>query len=805
MNAPSFKVSDGIATTLLVVTAIALVVGIHTASVPNNPYLTSAQRAVSLHTGLVPAVAQTLASHTPGVWRAHMAGRHLAVLENPTQNLLASFNGRGVVLHSGPGRKDSAAFQLTAYRIGNVALPITHDALSIDGNRVQLSHGYGLTEWYVNSPLGVEQGFTIASRPKALPTARRLTLVFSLHGNMTPVQIGNSIEFRTQAGQPVLRYGKLMALDAYRRLLPAEVHLADNKLILTVNVGHAAYPIVIDPLFSVMTTFSDPNNASDYFGGSVALSADGNTALIGADVTTVSGNSTEGMAYVFTRVSGVWSSTPTQSFTDPVGAANDHFGESVALSQDGNTALISAVGTNNYAGAAYVYTRTNGVWSATPTQSFADPTATANDQFGVRVALSGDGSTALIGANGTTVSGKTFVGAAYAYTQSGGIWPGTPTHSFADPIGASDAFGSSVALSYNGTTALIGADGTSVSGKSGAGAAYIFTQTSGVWSSAPTRTFNDPLATSGDSFGSSAALSSDGSIALVGATFNIVGNTNVGAAYVYAQSGGVWPNAPTQSFTDPKNNADDFFGWSAALSSNGSVALVGAYGLYGDAYAYILSNGVWPNTPTNTIADPVSGGGHSFGLSVALTSDGSSALIGSPQATNKSYFFAPSVDLSLALSSSPASVAQGHSISYMLTVANNDTQATATNLTLTDTLPTGVNFVSATAAGGTCSNSSGTVTCTLTSLAPQATWQPSINVDATATGSLSDKASVTADQSDPNTANNSASVITTVTATSSSSGGGSGGGGGALGWVSLLVLAIFLRFRKRNEGVRLPA
>ena len=801
MNTPSFKASDAIATTLLVVTAIALMVGIHTASVQNNQYLTSAHRAVSLHSGLVPVAAQILASHSPSAWRVRMAGRHSAVLQNPAQNLLVTFNRSGAVLYTGPGRKYSMTFQLTAYRSGNVALPITHDALSIDGDRVQLSHGYGPTEWYVNSPLGVEQGFTLASRQKALPAARRLELVFSLHGNLAPVQIGNSIEFRTRSGQAVLHYGKLLALDAHRRPLPAKLHLVGHKLLLAVNVSDAAYPIVIDPLFSVMTTFSDPNNAMDYFGGSVALSADGNTALIGADVTTVSSNSSEGMAYIFTRINGVWSSTPTQTFTDPVGAANDLFGESVALSQDGNTALIGAVGTNNDAGAAYVYTRTNGVWSSTPTQSFADPTATANDQFGIRVALSGDGSTALIGAIGTTVSGKSFVGAAYAYSQSSGIWPSTPTHSFADPIGATDAFGLSVALSNNGTTALIGASGTSVSGKSGAGAAYIFTQTSGVWSSTPTHTFNDPLATSGDSFGSSAALSSDGSVALVGATSDIAGNSNVGTAYVYAQSGGVWPNAPTQSFTDPKNNADDFFGWSVALSSNGTVALVGAYGLFGAAYAYIQSNGVWPNTPTNTIVDPVSGGGHSFGLSVALTSDGSGALIGSPQATNKSYFFAPSVDLSLALSSSPASVAKGQSISYMLTVANNDAQATAANLTLTDTLPTGVNFVSATAAGGTCSNSSGTVTCALASLAPQATWQPSINVNATATGSLIDNASVKADQTDPDTSNNSASVTTTVSATSSSSGSGSGGGGGAFGWLSLLLLAMLLGCRNREVAL----
>lgn len=746
---------------------------------------------------LLPAVAKTLADRFPDKWRVRLTANQTVTFDNPAQHLTMSFNRDGALLRLDQDQRDWIGLRLTAYSSGVATLPMKPGVLSVKGNRVQISHSHALAEWYVNSPLGVEQGFTLAAPPKA--TSNDLKLIFSLRGNLMPVQIGNGIEFRNEVGQPVLHYKRLLALDAHNQYLPAELQVEGKKLILEVNATNAVYPVTIDPLFSAVTTFSDPlKGVFDLFGVSVALSADGNTALIGADGTTLSGNDAAGMAYVFTRTNGVWSTTPAQSFVDPVGAQNDVFGESVSLSGDGSTAIISAVGTNNDAGVVYVFTRTNGVWSSTPTQTFADPVGTAGDQFGVRVALSGDGSTALIGANGTTVLGKRFVGAAYVYTRSNGSWPNTPTYSLADPVNDNDGFGSAVALSSDGSIALVGADGTTVSGKNVAGAAYIFTRTNGVWSSSPTYTFTDPRVISGDSFGASVALSSDGTVALIGAASGPPNGVNVGAVYVYAQSDGIWPSAPTQSFIDPLNNANDDFGWSIALSSDGATALIGAYGGVGAAYAYVQNNGIWPDTPTHTFANPVSGGGDGFGIGIALTSDGSGALIGAGNDdAGTAYLYISTADLSLALSSSPANVTVGQDVTYMLTVTNNDPQVTATGLTLTDTLPSGVTFVSANAAGGSCNYANGTVTCTLASIAPQATWQPSITVTAEMAGNVKNSASVSANQTDPNTANNNATVTTTVnTPTQPSSGNGSGGGG-AFSFVSVFLLALMALCRKR--------
>jgi len=90
--------------------------------------------------------------------------------------------------------------------------------------------------------------------------------------------------------------------------------------------------------------------AHDVFGYSVALSALGTTALVGA----YQRNANTGAAYVFTLQRGSWSETAelTASHRAPI----DQFGWSVALSAFGSTALIGAPRRNAGAGAAYVFT-----------------------------------------------------------------------------------------------------------------------------------------------------------------------------------------------------------------------------------------------------------------------------------------------------------------------------------------------------------------------------------------------------------------------------------------------------------------
>jgi hypothetical protein len=273
------------------------------------------------------------------------------------------------------------------------------------------------------------------------------------------------------------------------------------------------------------------------FGWSVAIS--GSTAVVGA----VANNSFTGAAYVFVRSGSTWSQQAELTAAD--GAANDFFGNSVAVS--GSTVLVGAPDINSFTGAAYVFIGSGGTWSQQAELTAAD--FGPNAYFGASVALSGG--IAVVGATGENTTGS-----AYVFTGSGSTWT-QRIRLFGADAQPGDAFGVSVAIS--GSTVVAGADGRSP------GVAYVFTGHGGTWAQHAELAASD--GTANDLFGSSVAVS--GSTVVVGAFGK---NSDTGAAYVFARSGSIWP----QQFelTAPSDGADDFFGWSAAVS--GSTAMVGA-------------------------------------------------------------------------------------------------------------------------------------------------------------------------------------------------------------------------------------
>jgi len=113
-------------------------------------------------------------------------------------------------------------------------------------------------------------------------------------------------------------------------------------------------------------------------------------------------------------------------------------------------------------------------------------------------------------------------------------------------------------------------------------------------------------------------------------------------------------------------------------------------------------------------------------------------------------------DVAITKTASPNPVRQGNTLTYTLGVTNNG-PAIATNVTVTDTLPTEVAYVSAIPSQGTCSQAGGTVTCPLGIMASGATATITITVTAITRGSVTNTASVTATQLDPVMGNNSAS------------------------------------------------
>jgi uncharacterized repeat protein (TIGR01451 family) len=115
-----------------------------------------------------------------------------------------------------------------------------------------------------------------------------------------------------------------------------------------------------------------------------------------------------------------------------------------------------------------------------------------------------------------------------------------------------------------------------------------------------------------------------------------------------------------------------------------------------------------------------------------------------------------SADLSLTDTVSPKPGQVGTNLSFRLIVTNNG-PATATNVTLTERLPAGVSFVSATSTQGTCTTTD-PVVCSLDSLSNGSNATVTITGMPALDGGVSDSANVSANETDPNTSNNSTSV-----------------------------------------------
>jgi len=205
-------------------------------------------------------------------------------------------------------------------------------------------------------------------------------------------------------------------------------------------------------------TTSD-EKAGDQFGWAVSLSGD--TALVGMTPLDVPGS-----AYVFVRSGTTWAEQAKLTASD--GAKGAGFG--LAVSIDGDVALVGAqgdtVGGNASQGSAYVFVRSGTTWAEQAKLTASD--GDLNDLFGSAVSLVGD--TALVGAATDTVGGKPYQGSVYVFVRSGTSW--TQQQHITGPSGGEqvEKFGDPVSLS--GDTALFGA-AVSV-GPNAQGAAYVF-------------------------------------------------------------------------------------------------------------------------------------------------------------------------------------------------------------------------------------------------------------------------------------------------------------------------------------------
>jgi len=344
-------------------------------------------------------------------------------------------------------------------------------------------------------------------------------------------------------------------------------------------------------------------------GVSVSLSADGNTALIGGD----RDNYVTGAAWVWTRTAGLWQQ---QSKLVASEGGNAQQGFSVCLSADGNTAAVGGPNDDNQTGAAWIWIRTGATWIK---QFKLLASGTGRAYQGYSVSLSTDGDTAVVGAPATN-SGT---GAAWVWTRAQGAWTqqGGALVS-ADPTGAANQ-GNSVSLAADGNILLVGGSGDAA----GIGAAWVWTRITGIWVQEGNKLVGSG-ATRNAGQGFSVALSGDGSTSIIGGPFDnvaVVGSGN-GAAWIWKRTDHVWAQQGNKLVgSSAAGRAAQ--GWSVSLSADGSTAIVGGpddNNLNGAAWVWIRNGGIW--SQESKLVDV--NGYVQQGYSVSISADGNTAIVG---------------------------------------------------------------------------------------------------------------------------------------------------------------------------------
>jgi hypothetical protein len=293
-------------------------------------------------------------------------------------------------------------------------------------------------------------------------------------------------------------------------------------------------------------------------GWSVSLSADGNTAIMGGP----SYSSGAGAAWVWIRNGEAWMQQGGKlQGSGAIGNANQ--GNSVSLSADGNTAIVGGPNDNGQAGAAWIWTRSGGVWTQQGNKLVASG-ATGNAFQGVAVSLSADGNTALVG--GRYDDGN--AGAAWIWTRNNGVWTQQGDKIIGSGAVGKAQQGASVALSGDGDTAIVGGPDDNL-----AGAAWIWTKTAGVWTQQGPKLFGFDAVGNAGQGGFGVSLSGDGNTAIVGAWAD---NGGVGAAWVWTRTEARWTQQGNKLVgADVAGNA--FQGFSVSLSGDGKTAIIGGY------------------------------------------------------------------------------------------------------------------------------------------------------------------------------------------------------------------------------------
>lgn len=360
------------------------------------------------------------------------------------------------------------------------------------------------------------------------------------------------------AGQPYIAPGTINSTGASTTVL-----INGQTYTFVGGTGGAATP----------TTQVIYTNAGDQFGKAVSISGDGLYVAGGAPNAKLDGLTLHGDVCVSTFSGGLWQAPAFLKPSD--GETGLRFGTSVSLDATGSRIAIGAypaslTGANN-GGAVYIFVRAGTTWTQEAKLVAADKVI--GDGFGFSVSLSSDGTRVVIGAPEADPSNMSDAGAAYVFTRYGSTWT-QEAKLLANDKAAGDKFGVSVSISGNSNKVLVGANAASPNTVSAAGAGYVYTRSGTVWAQEAKLIAGDKAI--GDNLGSSVSMSTDGNTAMIGAPgADPVAVTNAGAAYLFTAVGGTWSQESKIVASDKYTT--DLFGCSVSISGDISRSVVGSF------------------------------------------------------------------------------------------------------------------------------------------------------------------------------------------------------------------------------------
>jgi hypothetical protein len=363
---------------------------------------------------------------------------------------------------------------------------------------------------------------------------------------------------------------------------PVAASVAAGVMVAAASAGLGASAAAASSKWTQQREFT--SSAAPNFGAPVAISGDGNTALVGAAAT----------VFMYTRSGTAW------HLQQKINLPGDVVVTALAINSDGADALIGTSVTGNPSGAAVgTY-----VWSGT--RWILESDASWSSLSGLTLALSGDGGTALISGSACHLSSCNPV--LISWHRSGINW---------NQGQVLMGIGGNVAISSDGSTAIV----NSPSGP-GLGAVTVLDWNGTVWAQQQVLTDKNSVVDQ-SSFGTGLALSANGSVAFIGGA----PQGSYGAAWLFTRTGTTWTQQQTLSATGEGDGESA----TVALSADGTVAMVAVLGpedAYGTVSVFQCSATKCVHQHAIAVKSQPDGYGNGFGGSVSISSDGTTALIG---------------------------------------------------------------------------------------------------------------------------------------------------------------------------------